>query len=91
MKLFRISTLLSFALAVMAGAVLFRVSQNVQQAEDNLAHLKKEITYEEKTIHVLQAEWAYLNRPARLEKLAGEHLDLVPVNTTQLIKEEGER
>ena len=87
MKLFRISTLLSFALAVLAGAVLFRVSQDVQQAENNLAHLKKAIIYEEKTIHVLQAEWDYLNNPQRLEKLAGEYLDLVPVNATQLIKE----
>lgn len=90
MKLFRISTLLSFVLAVLAGAVLFRVSQNVQQAEDNLAHLRKAITYEERTIHVLQAEWDYLNNPERLEKLAREHLDLVPVGIKQLMKDSSE-
>ena len=78
MKRFRVRTFVIFALASLAGAALLHTSQNVQQAEDRLSVLQAEIQKEKDMIHVLKTEWEYLNRPERLEKLAGEFLDLVP-------------
>ncbi|MCB1563543.1 MAG: hypothetical protein KDJ75_08225 [Alphaproteobacteria bacterium] len=66
------------ALVGLSGAVLLHVSQNVQKSEDKLAEIEASIDREQETIRVLRAEWAYLNRPDRLERLAHEFLDLVP-------------
>lgn len=66
------------AIIAMSGAALLRTSQSVQRAESEVADLKKSIERERQTIDVLQAEWAYLNSPYRLEKLALEHLHMVP-------------
>lgn len=76
MRLFRISTLLSVGGAIAAGALLFWTSQNVQQAEDKLYTLNRGVAYEKQSIRVLNAEWAYLNRPDRIEYLAHEFLGM---------------
>ena len=70
MKVFRVSTLVAFSLAVASGAGLFVISQRVQRAEHHLAALEKDKAGEEDSIRVLRAEWDYLNRPDRLEALA---------------------
>lgn len=74
--IFRISTILSMLFAVIAGVSLFLVSQGVQRAEDDVRHLQNAVNNEEKTIHVLRAEWDYLNSPVRLEKMASEYLGM---------------
>lgn len=66
------------ALAGLSGAVLLHVSQNVQRSEDRLAEIEASIDREREAIRVLRAEWAYLNRPDRLERLADDFLDLAP-------------
>ncbi|MGH1398956.1 MAG: cell division protein FtsL [Alphaproteobacteria bacterium] len=70
-----------YALAAIAGAALLHVSQRVQHAEERLAIINAEISEEKETIRILNAEWEYLNRPERLEKLAKEFLDLSPPQT----------
>ncbi|MFK7838948.1 MAG: hypothetical protein AB8B83_01345 [Bdellovibrionales bacterium] len=74
----RLKTFVIFALAAIAGAALLHTSQRVQGAEERLARINADISREEDTIRVLRAEWEYLNRPQRLERLAKEFLDLVP-------------
>ncbi len=76
MRLFSISTLLSIAGAVAAGALLFWTSQSVQREESRLASLNKSVANENQSIRVLRAEWDYLNRPDRLEILATEYLGM---------------
>lgn len=70
--------LLVFGLAVLSGSLLLQVSQDVQEAEDNLRDLKRSVRSEQEAIRYLEAEWAYLNTPVRLERLALEYTDLVP-------------
>jgi hypothetical protein len=76
MKLFRLSTLVAFSVAVASGAGLVVISQRVQRAEHHLIALEDHKIKEEDSIRVLRAEWDYLNRPDRLEALASQYLGM---------------
>ena len=78
------STFLWLTLAIIVGFGLFHVKYQVQDLEEELARLNAAILKEQQQIHVLRAEWSYLNTPSRLEKLAARHLDLLPVETAQI-------
>lgn len=55
---------------VVTGVMLFAVSQKVQQTEREITAQKQQLSLEKESLRVLQAEWAYLNRPDRLENLS---------------------
>ena len=74
----RASAALAIAAAVLAGVSLFWTAQRVQTAESRLQHLQEAAAAEKQAIHVLRAEWDYLNRPERLEALARQHLNMTP-------------
>jgi len=57
--------------------MLFWTSQAVQQKEDVLSGLKKELSHELESTRVLSVEWDYLNRPQRIEKMAREQLGMI--------------
>jgi len=80
----RVSVLLALVIAVLAGTALFRVSQQVQTAEDAERHLRISVASEKEAIRVLDAEWDYLNRPDRLEKLSQEYLNMQQPHTEQI-------
>ena len=69
-------TLFWIVLASVVGFGLFQVKYKVQTLEEDLARLNLEITAEQELLHVLNAEWAFLNRPARLQVLSARHLRL---------------
>lgn len=71
-------------LAAAAGGALFHISFEVSELDDRLAHLNRDIRSDREAIHVLRAEWSFLNQPERLEELARRHLDLMPVVGNQL-------
>lgn len=73
------------ALAVLGAAALFFVKFEVQTLDEQLAALNTEKRAHEEAIHVLSAEWSYLNRPERLARLAERHLDLAPATPWQVI------
>lgn len=81
-------TLLWIALAVVAGVGLFHVSYRVQSLEEELTQVNRQILREREAIHVLRAEWSYLNEPTRLAELTRRHLTLVPLQATQMIRVE---
>jgi hypothetical protein len=56
--------------AGIAGFALFNVSFKVERLEGELNRLNKAVLKEQKAVHVLRAEWSYLNRPDRIEALA---------------------
>ena len=78
--MFRISSLFFVVVAVVAGTLLFQTSQSVQRLEGNLHDVTQNVGHEKESLRVLGAEWDYLNRPERLEKLTLENLDMDAVH-----------
>jgi hypothetical protein len=69
-------------LAVGLCAGLFLVKQQVRALEARLAQLNESILDDQQAIHVLRAEWSYLNQPARLDDLGRRLLHLEPRDGT---------
>ncbi|MBX6369264.1 MAG: hypothetical protein IRZ04_14855 [Rhodospirillales bacterium] len=66
------------------GAAVFSVKTAVAGLEEELLAVRKEIARDHDAIHVLKAEWSYLNQPTRLADLAKRHLPgLQPIATVQ--------
>jgi hypothetical protein len=63
-------------LAACAGAALFHVSFDVSALDDRLTELNRGIVADQEALHVLRAEWSFLNQPARIEELSQRYLDL---------------
>jgi hypothetical protein len=82
----RAATLLWVALAGMVGVGLFQLKHEVQSLDEELVRLNRQIAEEHRNIHVLKAEWSYINQPQRLERLAQRHLDLVPMKPQQITR-----
>ena len=80
----RLSTALWIALAGVIGFGLYHLKHQVQALEDELFRVNRTILAEQEAIHVLHAEWSYLNQPSRLQALASRHLDLQPMKPAQL-------
>ncbi|MFV3074142.1 cell division protein FtsL [Niveispirillum fermenti] len=78
------STILWIAVSCVASGVLYQTSYQAQEQERELARLNRAITVEQDSIQVLKAEWAYLNEPARLERLVSEHLLMQPTTAQQI-------
>jgi hypothetical protein len=68
----------SFIAAIMGG-VLFHTKNKVQKLEDQLTSLDRQILRERESLHILNAEWHYLNRPDRLAALNERYLNLTPM------------
>jgi cell division protein FtsL len=72
--------------AVVAAAIgLFYVSDQVEGLEDELAREEQAILQHQEAIHVLQAEWTYLNRPERIADLAQRYLALAPLSADRVV------
>ena len=71
-------------LAALAVGALFQVKQAVQELEQELAGIEAEIREDREALRVLQAEWSYLHRPARLADLARRYLDFEPLQASQM-------
>jgi hypothetical protein len=72
---------------VLAGTLgygLYHLKHEVQALEDELFRLNRQILAEQEAIHVLRAEWSYINQPQRLQSLAARHLELQPTKPAQL-------
>jgi hypothetical protein len=66
-------------LAVAAATGLFLLKYEVIALEEDLAGIERDMERDRRAIHVLRAEWSYMNEPGRLERLSDRHLGLVPV------------
>jgi hypothetical protein len=79
------ATLLWAALATATGAGLFLIKYEVQTEERHLRALQREIAETEQSIHVLHAEWSYLNDPERLRGEAERNLGMHAMQPRQMV------
>lgn len=65
----------------------YRVNYATQEAAARVADLRRQIAAERDALAMLEAEWAYLNRPDRLRALvdANPSLGLVPLQPEQFV------
>lgn len=59
--------------------ILFQIKQEVRVLEEEISSTRHAILEDQEAVHVLEAEWSYLNSPARIAALAERHLDLAPI------------
>lgn len=57
----------------MSGVLLFFVSQENQSQRTELAKINDAIEAEKSSIRMMEAEWAYLNKPERIEALIAKY------------------
>ncbi|WP_166416206.1 cell division protein FtsL [Cochlodiniinecator piscidefendens] len=70
------------ALAVMGlGFWAYRENYQTQSAAREVRELRQQIGLEREALAVLNAEWAYLNRPDRLRELASINFDRLQLLT----------
>jgi hypothetical protein len=80
----KLSTLFWLVVASTAGFAMFAVKYQVQELADQLTRTVKQADDAGRDIRVLDAEWAYLNRPDALAQLNQRLLSLAPIATKQL-------
>lgn len=76
-----------FALFLLVFSVfgLFQVKFKVQQLHREVNELRSQLEHEKDSIHVLKAEWSYLNQPERLTRLSKKFLELEKVKSDQVL------
>lgn len=72
-------------LTCLIGFGMFVMKNQVQNLENELASINRNIEEDVKTIHILKAEWSHLNNPSRLRALATKHISLNQVKAEQII------
>jgi hypothetical protein len=78
------STIVWIVTICAASGILYQTSYKAQEQERELARLNRTIQQERDAIQVLKAEWASLNDPTTLDRLAREHLVLAPTTAQQI-------
>jgi len=81
---FRIFALIYMACFATLSMGLYLVKYSVQNIQHDVVAMKDNLNSEKESLHLLNAEWAYLNRPDRLHHLAEAHLNLVPMDSRRI-------
>ncbi len=71
----RIITLVCLLISTLLVVFVFAIKYSVQDLETEYENLNRQIEIEQKAIHILKAEWSYLNEPQRLQALTELYLD----------------
>lgn len=79
------SATIGMVLSTCLAVGLFQLKHKVTEQERELARIHAKIYTTQEAMHILQAEWSYLNEPGRLQKLASKHLKLAPSDSVQLV------
>ena len=70
--------------AVMATG-MFVIKNKVISLENELERINTQIRDDQNALHVLKAEWTYLNDPARIRNLSENHVHMKPLRGEQII------
>jgi cell division protein FtsL len=78
-------TLGGLAIALVAACGLYVMKDRVNRLEGELRRQQAMIVAEQTRLHRMRAEWAMLEQPGRIARLAAAHLDLRPAHPTQIM------
>ena len=77
----------AWLLAIAVAALgLFHIKYLVQGLEADLGSAQQNILEHREAIHVLKAEWSFLNQPKRISELAARHLDMAPMTAARVVE-----
>ena len=82
---FRIANFAWMGGIAVAAFGLYLVKYSVQDVQREVVAMRAALVQENKSIHMLNAEWAYLNRPERLKALAEAHMQVAPISSVQIL------
>lgn len=71
-------------MTIAASLMLYHTSDRVNALDQQLRKLDAQIDDEQKSLHVLKAEWVYLANPARIEAEAKRHLGMQPTSPKRI-------
>ncbi|MBC06487.1 hypothetical protein [Thalassospira sp.] len=80
----RAVTIIGLLMTILIGTGTYWVSHQVERLEKRYADIQSDILAEQESIHVLQAEWSYLNNPERIERLSKQYLSLAQIEVLQM-------
>ncbi len=80
----RLNTMICCACFAIAAYALYMVKFSVQNLQREVVTAQRDLAQEKESLHLLNAEWAYLNRPERLRRLSDAHLNLVPLDSRRM-------
>jgi hypothetical protein len=86
----RLASVFWLLLVSAAALATFAVKYEVQALDAELAEARKATAAESRELRVLDAEWAYLNRPDTLAAMNQRFLSLAPITRKQLQTTTGE-
>lgn len=69
---------------------MFQIKYRVIEIKKDILEIENQIASERQSIHVLGAEWAYLNKPSRLRELANKYLKLQVISHEQIVNYKGQ-
>lgn len=73
------------AVALISGISLFVLKYQVKAEEKQLQTIHREILQNKREIHMLEAEWAYLNDPQRLQALVSSQTEWQTIAPEQIV------
>ena len=79
------SILLGGAMITISGVGAYMMKSAALEREQKLELLKAQIQEEQDKITVLEADWSYLTRPARIQQLSREILSFAPAEPSQIL------
>lgn len=83
----RIFNLVLVVGVLVLGFVIFSLEHRMRAGERAISRIQQEISAEREGIRLLKAEWGFLTRPQRIERLAREHAGMQPSQPWQWLTE----
>ena len=77
-------TLITLFVLIVVSYGLYNLKYEVEDLQDHANGLRAQMEEDRRAIKVLEAEWAYLSRPDRLQKLSQKFLVLQPTVARQV-------
>ena len=77
-------SVIMFILLVAVSYGFYQLQHQVEVKQDRVAALEQQLKTDSETIKILEAEWALLSNPKRLQQLSNRFLELAPIAPSQI-------